>query len=309
MTDGDVEVNVSLSALGRSDALIARGAGPAGAAGLVLGSDLVGVVTGSRDDRWRVGDRVLATGHGLGRTHHGGWCERARVPGDWLLRLPDGLAPQQAMIIGSAGLAAMQAVLALDYHGVLPEAGPIVVTGATGGVGSLAIVALCDFGFRVTAATRRPEAFEYLIALGAANVIAWAELRAGDGLGPERWAGGIDCLGGETLAALVSTTCRGGAVISVGSAAGVATTVSLAGFTDRAVAVLGVDAVNAVRSRRTEAWERWAECGGLSKLDFLSALLPLDDVPEAARRLLEGEFRGRLVVDVTGASLRADRLH
>jgi len=304
---GDVDVAVTFSAVDRADALAACGQLPR-PAGLVLGCSLAGLVVRSSHPRWREGDLVIATGHGLGLTQHGGWAERACLPGDWLMPQPDGLTSFQAMTVGSAGLAAMQAALALDYHGVLPEAGPVLVTGATGGVGSLAIIALAAFGFEVTAATGRPEYAGYLRTLGASGVIERQSLTLLRELATERWGAAVDCLGGEVLATLLGTTRRGGAVAAVGDVAGRQLTTELVPFTQRAVALLGIDMLYASRSRREEAWHCWGEHAG-DKLDLLASTISLEETLIAANAVLSGRSHGRTLIQLAPTRTAATILH
>jgi acrylyl-CoA reductase (NADPH) len=306
---GDVEVAVTFSAVGRSDAEAACGTAQTSVpVGLVLGADLAGIVVRSSDARWRAGDAVIATGHGLGLTHHGGWAELARVPGSWLLRQPDGLTPIQCMAIGSPGLAAMQAVLTLDGNGVLPETGPVVVTGSTGGVGSLVTIALSAHGFKVLAVTRRPEHAAYLSSLGASDLMRPENLLSTAEVIPDRWAAAVDCLGGRALTALIEGTVRGGSVVSLGEVACERAVSSLAPFTHRGVSLLGVDMRHAARSRRIETWDQWAECVG-PRLTLATTVINLEDAVPAAQALLADRLRGRVVIQVDNSRTLRPTLH
>lgn len=306
---GDVDVVISFSTLCRHDALLACGESKLGTRRpLILGSDLAGVVSRSAHPRWREGDAVIATGRGLGQCHHGGWAERARVPGEWLQPQPDGLTPHQAMTIGSSGLAAMQAALALEYHGLLPELGPVAVTGATGAVGASSLLALTCLGFSATAVTGRVWLDTYLRSLGAVDVMETSALKRFAHLGPEHWAGAIDVLGGSVLSALLATVRRGGAVVSCGGVACDRTATSLAPFNQRSVALLGVDALYASRSRHSEAWERWAECDG-GKLALLGNVIGLDQVLIASDDRLGRRSRGTTVINLTGEAPTKGLLH
>src|SRR6202790_4147007 len=224
---------------------------------MIAGIDFAGTVETSSHPQWKAGDKVICTGWGLGETHLGAYAEKARVKGDWLVRLPDGMSARQAMAIGTAGFTAMLAVLALEKHGVTPKAGPVVVTGAASGVGSVAIAVLSKLGYHVIASTGRMSEAPYLKALGAAELIDRNELSAAPKpLAKERWAGGIDSVGSTTLANLLSMTKYGGAVAACGLAGGMDLPASVAPFILRGVSLLGIDSVMCSPTRRNEAWRR-----------------------------------------------------
>ncbi|MFN3945243.1 MAG: alcohol dehydrogenase catalytic domain-containing protein [Allosphingosinicella sp.] len=291
LTEEGVVVAVEFSAIGRGDALLTSGLLQQDVPRVILGMDLAGTVLASPDARWGPGDAVLATDHRLGRTHHGGWAERARVPGAWLLAQPRGISPRSAMAIGTAALAAMQAVIALKDHGVAPEAGPVIVTGAAGGVGSLAIVALKDAGFAVTAATGRPHLEGYLRALGATDVISRQTLQPPAVLSSEQWAGAVDSPGGDVLAALIATTSRSGVVAVIGDVSGATMAGNVVILTDRRLTLVGIDAVGPGRSRRLDAWERWASLLTRSPapaLELLVTIVALEHAIKASRALRAG---------------------
>jgi acrylyl-CoA reductase (NADPH) len=290
----EVEIAITATALSREEALVALGLdAPAAPRPLVPGGDLAGLVLRSASRRWRRGDAVVAGGGGLGRDRDGGWAERARLPAALLLDLPPHLSDIEAMAIGTPGLAAMRAAEALEEHGVLPESGRLLVTGAGGGLGALAVVALAALGYRAAAVTRRPELAGWLAGLGAAEVLQPDALRAADA----RWAGAIDVLGGATLGALLAGTGRGGVVAALGEVEGDRLATSLMPFTRRGVTLLGVDMRTATPARRAAAWQRWAECG-TARLGALATVLPLDAAPDAASDLLAGRLRGRVVLRV-----------
>jgi len=248
---------------------------------------------------WKPGDRVIVNGWGLGETHLGAYAEKARLKGDWLVPVPGGMTGREAMAIGTAGYTAMLAVLALERHGVTPERGPVVVTGAAGGVGSIAVALLAKLGYHVIAATGRGSEADYLRGLGAAEIIERAEL-AGPvrPLAKERWAGGIDAVGSTTLANVLSATRYGGAVAACGLAAGMDLPTFVAPFIIRAVSLLGIDSVMCPPSVRREAWKRLASDLDRSKLQAMTSEIGLVDVLDAGRSILEGQVRGRIVVKI-----------
>jgi acrylyl-CoA reductase (NADPH) len=266
---------------------------------LVAGIDFAGTVQASTDPRWAVGDAVLLNGWGVGESHSGGLAEKARVKGDWLIARPAALSASQCMAIGTAGYTAMLCVRALEQHGLKPGDGEVLVTGAAGGVGSVAITLLAGLGYRVVASTGRLQEAGYLRELGAAEVIERATLSSpGKPLAKERWAGVIDAVGSHTLANACASTRYGGAVAACGLAQGMDFPASVAPFILRGVTLYGVDSVMAPRPRREAAWARLAQDLDLAQLDRMTSGIGLADAIAAAPRLLAGEVRGRLVVDV-----------
>ena len=297
---GDVTVAVAASTLNYKDGLAITGRSPVVRRfPMVPGIDLAGTVLYSDHARWKAGDHVLLNGFGVGETHWGGLAQQARVRGDWLLPLPAALSAQQAMAIGTAGYTAMLCVLALHDQGVKPADGEVLVTGANGGVGSVAIALLAQRGYRVVASTGRPAESEYLQALGAAEVIDRAPLAApGKPLQKERWAGVVDSVGSHTLANACAQTRYGGVVAACGLAQGMDFPASVAPFILRGVTLRGVDSVMAPMALRERAWASLAQELDLGKLARMTTTIGLGEVVAAAERLLAGQVRGRLVVDV-----------
>jgi acrylyl-CoA reductase (NADPH) len=243
----------------------------------------------------------VLNGFGLGETHLGGFAEKARVKGDWLVPLPKGISAKEAMEIGTAGYTAMLSVMALERHGVRPDRGPVVVTGAAGGVGSVAIALLAKLGFHVIAATGRTQESDYLKSLGAAEIIDRAELSGpAKPLGKERWAAGVDSAGSHTLANLLSMTKYGGAVAACGLAQGLDLPTSVAPFILRGVSLLGIDSVYCPQAVRREAWSRLAADLDRKKLAAMTTEIPLAKVIEAGPNILAGKVRGRILVRVSG---------
>jgi acrylyl-CoA reductase (NADPH) len=266
---------------------------------MIAGIDFAGTVEQSSHPDWKSGDKVVCTGWGLGETHLGAYAERARVKGDWLVRLPDGLSAREAMAIGTAGFTAMLAVLALEKHGLSPKSGPMVVTGAAGGVGSVATAVLARLGYQVIASTGRMSEAPYLKSLGAAEVIDRNELSGpSKPLARERWAGGIDSVGSNTLANLLSMTKYGGAISACGLAAGMDLPSSVAPFILRGVCLLGIDSVMCPLGPRKAAWERLARDLDRAKLSEITHEIPLDQVLGMGDRILAGQVRGRIVVKI-----------
>jgi acrylyl-CoA reductase (NADPH) len=297
---GPVLVRVGYSTLNYKDALAITGRSPVlRKFPAVPGIDLAGVVEESQDPAWKPGDRVLLNGWGAGESHWGGLAQLARVPGEWLLRLPPAFTDRQAMAIGTAGYTAMLCVLALERHGVRPEDGEVLVTGASGGVGSLAIALLAKRGYAVVASTGRTQETEYLRSLGASSVMDRAELSSpGKALGRERWAGVVDSVGSHTLANACATTRYRGAVAACGLAQGMDFPVTVAPFILRGVTLYGIDSSRAPVKLRSSAWDRLAEDVDLAKLEMMTHELGLMDAIGAADDLLAGRVRGRLVVNV-----------
>jgi len=297
---GDVTVRVTCSTLNYKDGLAITGRSPVVRRfPMVPGIDLAGVVEASTHAAWKPGDRVLLNGWGVGESHWGGLAQLARVSGDWLQAIPAPLTERQAMAIGTAGYTAALCVLALERHGVKPGDGEILVTGASGGVGSVAIPLLAKRGYRVIAATGRPEQAPYLEALGASGIVPRAELAApGKPLGKERWAGVVDAVGSHTLANACATTRYRGAVAACGLAGGMDFPVTVAPFILRGVTLYGIDSVRAPRAEREQAWARLASDLEPAKLDAITGEVGLADALGAAEEILAGRVRGRLVVDV-----------
>ena len=300
LPDGDVTVRVSHSTLNYKDGLAITGKGPVVRKfPMVPGIDLVGVVEESAHPEYKTGDRVLLNGWGVGEGHWGGLAQRARLKGDWLIPLPARFSPAQAMAIGTAGYTAMLCVLALERHGVKPADGEIVVTGAAGGVGSVAIAVLAKLGYSVVAVTGRSQDAEYLKSLGAAEVLDRALFSApGKPLGKERWAGAVDVVGSHVLANVCATMKYRGVVAACGLAAGMDFPATVAPFILRGVTLAGVDSVMCPRAERLVAWQRLATDLDVEKLETISREVGLSEAIPLAASLLNGEVRGRIVVDV-----------
>jgi acrylyl-CoA reductase (NADPH) len=300
LPEGDVTVKVAFSTLNYKDALAITGRSPVVRKfPMVPGIDLAGTVEASGDPAWRPGDQVVLNGWGIGEAHFGGLAERARVRGEWLVRIPPPLDARQAMAIGTAGYTAALCVLALERHGLTPADGEVLVTGAGGGVGSVAIALLKARGFTVVASTGRPAEEAYLKGLGAATIIDRAELAApGKPLGKERWAGVVDAVGSTTLANACAQTKYRGAVTACGLAGGMDLPASVAPFILRGVTLYGIDSVRAPRPSREQAWTRLAADLSPATLASMTREIGLAEAIPAAALLLDGGVRGRLVVDV-----------
>ena len=302
LPDGEVTIAVKYSDLNYKDGMILKGIGrlvrnyPH-----VPGIDLAGTVTASSAPGIGVGDEVLVTGYRMGEIRWGGYAERARVPGDWVVKIPEGLDAYRAMALGTAGFTSMIAVMALEDAGLVPGAGEVLVTGANGGVGSVAVILLAALGHEVVASTGRMETADDLKALGAAAVIDRAELSAQPErpLASERWAGAVDAVGGTTLASILTGLKYGAAVASCGLAGGNALNTTVIPFLLRGVNLLGIDSVMCPRGRREEAWNRLAAELPMDGIDAVSQTVPLDAILGLADRILKGQTRGRVVVDVT----------
>ncbi|HOB65709.1 MDR family oxidoreductase [Ottowia sp.] len=297
---GDVLVQVSHSTLNYKDGLAITGKAPVVRTWpMVPGIDFAGTVIESADTRYRAGDAVLLNGWGVGETHWGGLAQKARVKADWLLPLPAGMTAERAMAIGTAGYTAMLCVMALQAQGVTPDRGPVLVTGANGGVGSIAIALLSRAGFTVHASTGRLGEAAHLKSLGAAEVIDRATLSApGKPLQKERWAAAVDSVGSHTLANVCASLHYGGVVAACGLAQGMDFPATVAPFILRGVTLAGVDSVMAPYARRAEAWSRLAAELPAEVLAGNTATIALGDAPAVAARLLAGQVRGRVVVDV-----------
>jgi acrylyl-CoA reductase (NADPH) len=301
LMDGDVTVEVSHSTINFKDGLALTGSSPVVRRWpMIPGIDFVGTVRESSHPDWTAGATAILNGWGVGETHLGGYGELARVNGDWLVPLPAGLSAAQSMAVGTAGYTAMLCVMALERHGVTPGAGPILVTGAAGGVGSVAIALLSKLGHEVIASSRRAEAEgDYLRGLGAGEVIDGAELsEPGRPMGKERWAGAVDSVGSHTLANVLSMTRYGGTVAACGLAQGMDLPGSVAPFILRGVTLAGVDSVMASKAVRTEAWGRLATDLDQGLLESLTVTHPLADAVDLAPKILAGQVRGRVVLTV-----------
>ena len=300
LMDGDVTVRVTHSTVNYKDGLALTGKAPVVRRfPMIAGIDFAGTVETSSHPAWQAGDKVICNGWGMGETHLGAYAEKARVKGDWLVRLPEGMSARDAMAIGTAGYTAMLSVLALEKHGLKPADGPVVVTGAAGGVGSVATALLSKLGFQVIASTGRISESGYLKDLGAAEVIDRNELSGpAKPLAKERWAAGIDSVGSTTLANLLSMTKYGGAVAACGLAAGMDLPSSVAPFILRGVSLLGIESVMCPIEVRKTAWARLASDLDHSKLAEIAQEIGLDQVIAAGAKILTGEVRGRIVVKI-----------
>ena len=300
LMDGDVTVAVEYSTLNYKDGLAITGKAPVVRRfPMIAGIDFAGTVEASSHPAWKPGDKVVLNGWGCGETHLGAYGAKARVKGDWLVRLPAGLSAREAMAIGTAGYTAMLAVMALERHGLDPQRGPIAVTGAAGGVGSVAIAILAKRGFSVSAVTGRPNEADYLKGLGAAEIVERKELAGPPKmLAKERWAGAVDCVGSATLANLLSMTRYGGAVAACGLAGGMDLPTSVAPFILRGVCLYGIDSVMCPLPRRQEAWKRLENDLDRQKLAAMTREIGLSEVPAAAASILAGQVRGRVVVKI-----------
>lgn len=300
LMDGDVTFRVTHSTVNYKDGLAVTGKAPVVRRWpMVPGIDGAGVVEISSHPDFRPGDQVILNGWGTGETHLGSYAERARVPGDWLVPLPAGLSPAEAMAIGTAGYTAMLSVMAIERAGLKPADGPVVVTGAAGGVGSVAIALLARAGWHVVASTGRAAEADYLKGLGAAEVIDRAELSGpGRPLGKERWIAGVDSVGSHTLANLLSMTRYGGAVAACGLAQGMDLPASVAPFILRGVSLLGIDSVMCPKPRRVEAWTRLSRDLDRARLAAMTSTIGFADLPGTAEAILRGEVRGRVVVEI-----------
>jgi acrylyl-CoA reductase (NADPH) len=300
LMEGDVTVRVEYSTLNYKDGLAVTGKAPVVRRfPMIAGVDFAGIVESSSHPAWKNGDKVILNGWGLGETHLGAYAEKARVKGDWLVRLPASMSTRDAMAIGTAGYTAMLSVMALERAGLAPARGPIVVTGAAGGVGSVAVALLAKLGYAVIAATGRPEEGDYLKGLGATEIIERKELSGpARPLAKERWAGGIDAVGSTTLANVLSMTRYGGAVAACGLAGGMDLPASVAPFILRGVSLLGIDSVMCPLPLRQEAWRRLEIDLDRSKVAAMVSEIGLDEVIAAGRRIVEGQVRGRIVVKI-----------
>jgi acrylyl-CoA reductase (NADPH) len=303
LMDGDVDVRVEYSTINYKDGLALTGRSPVVRVfPLTPGIDFAGVVEASSNAAFKPGDRVVLNGWGVGESHHGGYAQKARVKGEWLVKLPDAISTAHAMAIGTAGYTAMLSVMALEREGIAPDRGDVVVTGAAGGVGSVAIAILSRLGYRVVASTGRKDAeSDYLTGLGAKEIIDRAELSApGRPIARERWAAGVDAVGSHTLANVLAQIRYGGAVAACGLAQGMDLPASVAPFILRGVTLAGIDSVMCPTPRREEAWTRLASDLDLGRLDAMTSRATLADLPRLAADILDGKVRGRVLVDVSG---------
>lgn len=299
LMEGDVTVAVEYSTVNYKDGLALTGAAPIIRHWpLIPGIDFSGKVEKSDNPNFKPGDRVVLNGWGVGEGHNGGYAQKARVKGDWLVKLPDAISNEQAMAIGTAGYTSMLSVLALEKNGVKPGS-DVLVTGAAGGVGSVAIAILAKLGYRVIASTGRMSEADYLKGLGADEVIDRNELsNPAKPLGKERWAGAVDAVGSHTLANVLSMTKYGGAVAACGLAQGLDLPASVAPFILRGITLAGIDSVMAPKEKREEAYRRLATDLDMKKLEAMSFRAKLDDVPKLGQEILAGKVRGRAIVDV-----------
>jgi len=300
LMEGDVVVAVSHSTVNYKDGLAISGRSPVVRRfPMIPGIDLAGTVETSAHSGFKPGDKVLLNGFGLSESHFGGYAEYARVKGEWLVPLPAAFTTADAMAIGTAGYTAMLSVLALEDSGVTPQKGPVVVTGAAGGVGSVAVALLAKLGFRVIASTGRAEEEAYLKNLGAAEIIPRSELGGEPRpLAKERWAGAVDSVGSKTLANVIAATQYGGAVAACGLAQGLDLPASVAPFILRGISLLGIESVYMPMPRRLQAWERIARDMDVKKLAAMTQTIKLADVGRAADDILAGKVRGRLIVEI-----------
>ena len=299
LPEGDVTVRVTYSGLNYKDGMIINGIGrlvrdyPH-----VPGIDFAGVVEESGSDRYKPGDRVILTGWRVGEVHWGGYAGKARVKSDWLVPMPEGLTDKRAMAIGTAGFTSMLCVAALEDHGLTPDAGTVLVTGAAGGVGSVAVSILAKRGYTVAASTGRAEQADYLTSLGASQIIARAELSEPSKrpLESENFAGAVDTVGGTTLARVLAQTAYGGSVAACGLAGGANLECTVLPFLLRGVNLLGIDSVMQPYDNRVRVWQRLVDDLPMDRLDALTEEIGLSDLPQAANDILKGQVRGRLVV-------------
>ena len=300
LMDGDVTVRVEYSTVNYKDGLAVTGKAPVVRRfPMIAGIDGAGTVETSSHPAFKPGDKVVLNGWGCGETHLGAYGAKTRVKGDWLVHLPGGISTREAMAIGTAGYTAMLAVMALEGHGLTPERGPIAVTGAAGGVGSVAVAILAKRGFTVHAVTGRPQEADYLKGLGAAEIVERKDLAGPPKpLAKERWAGAVDSVGSTTLANLLSMTRYGGAVAACGLAGGMDLPGSVAPFILRGVCLYGIDSVMCPLERRKTAWKRLETDLDRQKLAAMITEIGLSDVPKAAADILNGQVRGRIVVKI-----------
>jgi acrylyl-CoA reductase (NADPH) len=301
LMDGDVVVRVDATTVNYKDGLAITGKSPVVRRWpMIPGVDFCGTVLSSSHEKWKAGDKVILNGWGVGETHYGAYAQQARVNGDWLIALPDGMSPIDAMAIGTAGYTAMLSVLVLEQAGITPDSGPILVTGANGGVGSVSVSLLAKLGYHVIASTGRTSEETFLKGLGAAEILDRAELsEPGRPLGKERWAGAIDSVGSTTLANVLAQTQYNGAVAACGLAQGMDLPASVAPFILRGVSLHGIDSVMAPIALREKAWARLSTELDAGKLASIATKIGFDDIIETAHGILDGKVRGRVVVDMS----------
>ncbi len=301
LPEGDVQIDVQYSSINYKDGLAITGKSPVVRQfPMVPGIDFCGTVAESSSSKFKVGDTVILNGWGVGETHWGGLAQKARVKSDWLVPLPEGMTPMQAMSIGTAGYTAMLCVMALEKGGVRPDSGDILVTGAAGGVGSVAVALLSTLGYNVLASTGRPEEEDYLRKLGAAEIIDRKSLsEPGKPLNKEKWAGAVDCVGSHTLANVCAGLKYRGAVAACGLAQGMDFPASVAPFILRGITLFGIDSVHCPMDERKTAWQCLGKELDYNKLALIgSQVIALDDVISYADKVLQGQVRGRVIVDV-----------
>jgi len=301
LMDGDVTVRVSHSTINYKDGLALTGKAPVIRRWpMIPGIDFAGTVEASSNPDFKSGDAVILNGWGLGETHLGGYSQIARVKGDWLIKRPDGISAAETMAIGTAGYTAMLCVLGLERHEVTPGSGPVLVTGAAGGVGSVAVALLAKLGYHVVASTGRASEADYLKGLGATEIIDRAELGSGPGrpMAKERWAGVVDAVGSHTLANAIAATKYGGCVTAFGLAQGIDLSTSVSPFILRGITLSGIDSVMAPKARRVEAWNRLARDLDKSALAAMTVTRPIADAPALAPEILAGKVRGRVVLTI-----------
>ena len=303
MPAGEVTVRVEYSTLNYKDGLCLspKGGGLVRNYPHVPGIDFAGTVEASEDARYAPGDKVVLTGWRVGEVQWGGYAEKARVKADWLVPLPDGITPRQAMAVGTAGFTAMLAILALEDHGLTPDSGPVLVTGAAGGVGSVATAILANLGYEVAGVTGRPEQADYLKSLGASQIVARADLNetVKRPLETETWAGCIDAVGGEMLARVLGQLKYGGSVAAIGLAGGASLPASVIPFLLRGVNLLGIDSVMQPFDNRQRAWARIATDLPMDKLEAMMVPATLEDLPQLGADILKGQVKGRVVVSIS----------
>jgi acrylyl-CoA reductase (NADPH) len=301
LMEGDVTVRVEATTVNYKDGLVITGKSPiVGRWPMVPGIDLAGTVSQSQASEFKPGDKVLLNGFGVGQDHWGGYAGMARLKSDWLIKIPEKITPHQAMGVGTAGYTAMLCVMALERYGISPDNGPVIVTGANGGVGSVAIALLSKLGYHVIASTGRASEEAFLKGLGASEIIDRNELsEPGRAMGKERWAAGIDAVGSHTLANLLAQTKYGGAIAACGLAQGHDLPATVMPFILRGVALLGVDSVMAPKQLRQQAWSRIESDLDLDKLDAITTTIDFEDIIGAATDIIDGKIKGRVVVDMT----------
>lgn len=301
LMEGDVLLQVDATTINYKDGLAITGKGPVVRHWpMVPGIDMAATVLHSDSPEFSKGDKVILNGWGVGETHWGAYASKARVKSDWLIPMPSGISAMQAMGIGTAGYTAMLCVMALEKHGIKPADGPIIVTGANGGVGSVALAILSKLGYQSIASTGRPSESDFLKSLGTDEIIDRAELsEAGRPLGKERWAGGVDAVGSHTLANLLAQTNYGGAIAACGLAQGFDLPATVMPFILRGVALLGVDSVMVAKEKRIEAWSRLEWDLDLAKLEAITTEIGFDDIIPTATSLIDGKVRGRVVVNMS----------